>query len=77
LIFSGLYLAIVNITLLYLPFAGTSPVSTLHRTNLMLGALQGLLGSCLGVFFVSGQAKDKDTASTPDAAGSPADTSAA
>lgn len=56
--FSGLYLAVVNITLLYLPFSLTSPLATLHRTTLLLSALQGLVGSCLGVFFVSGHTKD-------------------
>jgi hypothetical protein len=56
-VFSTLYLIVVNLALLYLPFSVTSPVATLHRTNLLLGALQGLVGSCLGVFFVSSRGK--------------------
>jgi hypothetical protein len=55
-LFSILFLCVVNGAVFYLPFGKTSPIATMHRTNLLLGALQGVVGTCLGVFFVSGQA---------------------
>ena len=49
--FSGLYLLVVNGILFFLPFSSISPLDAMHHLNLLLGALQGLVGTCLGVFF--------------------------
>jgi hypothetical protein len=55
-LFSVLYLCVVNGTLFYLPFSRTPPLATMNRTHLLLGALQGVVGTSLGVFFVSSHA---------------------
>jgi len=54
-LFSSLFLLVVNGTVFYLPFIST-PLSALHGTNLLLGSLQGVVGTCLGVFFAGGHA---------------------
>jgi len=56
-LFSFMFLGVVNGTLFYVPFSKTSGLATMHRTNLLLGALQGIVGTCLGVFFVTGHKK--------------------
>jgi hypothetical protein len=57
--FSILFLCVVSGTVFYLPFSRTPPIATMHRTNLLLGSLQGVVGTSLGVFFVSGHSVDR------------------
>lgn len=54
ILFSLVFLSVVNGTIFYVPFSPTPALATMHRANLALGALQGVVGTCLGVFFVSG-----------------------
>ena len=50
---SLVYLLIVLLTILIQPFASNRPVELMRMSNLWLGPLQGLIGSALGVLFVS------------------------
>jgi hypothetical protein len=48
---SALYLVTVNGTILFAPLSTVRTLDAMHHMNLLLGALQGLVGTCLGVFF--------------------------
>ena len=51
------YQLLILLTLLVQPFVGTDPIDLMHTSNLWLGPFQGLVGSALGVLFVSKQQK--------------------
>lgn len=54
---SVFYQALILLTILIQPFVGTDPIDLMHTSNLWLGPFQGLVGSALGVLFVSKQPK--------------------
>lgn len=51
------YVTLVLLTILLQPFSSIPPVELMHRSNIWLGPIQGLVGSALGVFFSSGHQK--------------------
>lgn len=56
---SCLYLTIVALVLLIEPaLPGTGPLELMLRANIILGPLQGFVGTALGVFFVSRPSSD-------------------
>jgi hypothetical protein len=54
------YEALVLLTLLIPPVAGTDPIALMHTSNLWLGPFQGVVASALGVLFVSTKPKEKE-----------------
>jgi len=54
---SMLYLFLILLTILIEPLVTTDPIELMHRSNLWLGPVQGLVASALGVLFVSKQQK--------------------
>lgn len=52
---SCFYLTIVALVLLIEPLVRTGPLEMMSRANVILAPLQGLVGTALGVFFVSRQ----------------------
>ncbi len=58
---SVFYQVLILLTILIQPFVGADPIDLMHTSNLWLGPFQGIVGSALGVLFVSKQQKS-DTA---------------
>jgi hypothetical protein len=52
---SAFYQALILLTILLQPFSDIDPIDLMHRSNLWLGPIQGLVGVALGVLFVSKQ----------------------
>lgn len=50
---SAFYQLLILLTILVQPFTNMEPVDLMHRSNLWLGPIQGLVGVALGVLFVS------------------------
>ncbi|BDC49827.1 hypothetical protein F183_A21430 [Bryobacterales bacterium F-183] len=51
------YLLLVALTLLIQPFTGNGPLELMRMSNLWLGPIQGLVGTALGILFVSKKAE--------------------
>jgi uncharacterized integral membrane protein len=66
---SGFYQALILLTILSQPFTDLDPIDLMHRSNLWLGPIQGLVGAAIGVLFVSKQkgpaGKDAEPAQAP------------
>lgn len=50
---SLVYLFLVSLTVLIQPFTASDPLDLMRMSNLWLGPIQGLVGSAIGVLFVS------------------------
>jgi hypothetical protein len=59
ILFSAVYLLVVNCILLYSPFSKLNPLDAMHHMNFLLGALQGIVGTCLGVFFTKSHVRSR------------------